>query len=170
MLIVCLNIILNHPRQIIQMIKEFNMDLNKEEIQEVVQLPDNYQVVELPNTDKKEINFFIQNKKINFSNSELKNKNGRIWYLKIKITDSLSIRYFHLFQDRPDYQNKWFLKDHNTKTYSNISEEMALIMIKELKKTIDLKIMEVIGNRLDNKKYLKINQIQNLEDILTELN
>jgi len=78
-------------------------------------------------------------------------------YLKWNISDDLSIRYFYMFNDKRAMEGKFFIKSHKNKEYSEISKEIAYIMIKDLK----LQKQEIIGKQFRN-KFIKLN----IDDLL----
>lgn len=82
-------------------------------------------------------------------------KSNHIHYIKFKLTDNLSIRYFYNFETRPELINKFALKNHKHKEVREISEETAKEMIKSF---VTEKFEEIIGYQLKKvgyKKYIK---------------
>jgi len=59
--------------------------------------------------------------------------NHTTFYIKYKIFGYLSLRYHYLFQDNKKLENKWILKDHNSKKYSVLTEEMAEAIFENFK-------------------------------------
>ena len=80
-------------------------------------------------------------------------------YLKWNITDSLSLRYYFNFEDKPEMIKQFVLKDHNTKSYNLVTD---LSIAHELRKVSSNKCVEILGRKLVN-KYHKV-QIQFYED------
>lgn len=78
-------------------------------------------------------------------------KSGAQHYIKWKITDDLSLRFYFLFQDRKNYENKYFLKSHNSKDYIEIVSENIL---QELK-SISIEMQEIVGRTI-NGNYTKL--------------
>lgn len=55
----------------------------------------------------------------------------RLHYLKWVLTDpDWSIRYFWVFDSRPQYVRKWVLKSHRSKEYLELSQSEALDFIR----------------------------------------
>ena len=85
----------------------------------------------------------LENRKMDTSNR------GRVWYKKYYIfgrESHLSLRYFFIFEDKLEREKRWFLKDHRSKTYEEISPKMAKILIKDAKNRYGfIDFDEVIG-------------------------
>jgi len=96
-----------------------------------------------------------------------KGKHHLTWYLKIPLTDDLSVRYFFVFEDRPDLKNKWVIKSHSRKEYGIIDEKTAELIVESHGKTLNDAI-EIIG-RNTFKGYRKI-EIETSETATTENN
>ena len=77
-------------------------------------------------------------------------KNGGQFYTKWEITDDLSLRYYYLFQDRKDYEDKYFLKSHKKKEYDEIK---SLKIVEELI-AASKSVIDIVGKRVDN-QYIK---------------
>lgn len=82
-------------------------------------------------------------------------QNNHIHYLKWKITDNLSVRYFYSFDTKSEMIGKFGLKNHKHKQLTEISEETAKEMICSF--CVE-KFEEVIGYNVKGfgfKKYVK---------------
>ena len=90
----------------------------------------------------------------------MKKKFHLTWYLKIPLTDDLSVRYFFVFDDRPDLKGKWVIKSHSRKEYGVIDEKTAGMIVESHGKTLD-DAVEVTG-RNTFRGYRKI-EIENPE-------
>ncbi len=77
-------------------------------------------------------------------------KSNASHYIKWKLTDDLSLRFYFLFQDRKNYENKYFLKSHSKKDYQEIT---SLTIVEELIKA-SFDQVEVMGRTIDG-KYVK---------------
>jgi hypothetical protein len=76
------------------------------------------------------------------------NNKHRTHYLKWKYNEDISIRYFITFEDKKEYEGKFFIKSHNEKEYILLTKKQAHIMINQLKcETPE----EIIGVMKDNK-------------------
>ena len=85
----------------------------------------------------------------------LPHKTNHIHYLKWKLTDNLSVRYFYNFETKPELIGKFTLKNHKHKQVVEISEETAKEMIKCF--CVE-NFEEIIGFQLKKvgyKKYIK---------------
>jgi hypothetical protein len=71
-------------------------------------------------------------------------------YIKWNITDDLSLRFYFTFQDRKNFENKYFLKSHSKKEYIEINSN---IIVEELIKT-SFHCIESFG-RLERGHYIK---------------
>lgn len=71
-------------------------------------------------------------------------------YIKWNITEDLSLRFYFTFQDRKDFENRYFLKSHAKKDYIEINSN---IIVEELIKT-SFSSIEVFG-RLEHGQYIK---------------
>ena len=81
--------------------------------------------------------------------------NNHIHYLKWKITDNLSVRYFYSFDTKSEMVGKFGLKNHKHKQLTEISEETAKEMICSF--CVE-KFEEIIGYNIKGfgfKKYVK---------------
>lgn len=81
--------------------------------------------------------------------------NNHIHYLKWKITDNLSVRYFYSFDTKSEMIGKFGLKNHKHKQLTEISEETAKEMICSF---CTEKFDEIIGYNVKGygfKKYVK---------------
>lgn len=76
---------------------------------------------------------------------------GTQHYIKWIITPDLSLRYYFNFQDRKEYEGKYFLKSHSKKEYIEIDSDA---IIQGIKVTSTDKI-EVIGRVVPGKGYVK---------------
>lgn len=77
------------------------------------------------------------------------------WYTKYKLNNSedLSIRFYHVFKDRPEYQNQFVLKSHHHKTYSILEPKIVKQFIYD--GLIPSNGIDIIGKTTD-KGYVKI--------------
>jgi len=66
-------------------------------------------------------------------------KRNRVHYLKWELECHWSIRFFFTFDNRPEYNMKWVLKNHKTKEYIVITRPKAVDFIKSLAKDIQPK-------------------------------
>lgn len=78
-------------------------------------------------------------------------KTHQTHYIKWKLTDNLSIRYFYSFQDNPDFIGKFVLKNHSKKESVIISKDTA----KELLEFVKEDFEEIIGY-LEKDEYRKL--------------
>lgn len=72
-------------------------------------------------------------------------------YIKWKLTDNLSLRYFYSFQDNPDFIGKFVFKNHNKKESVVVSKDTA----KELLEFVKEDFEEIIGY-LEKDEYKKL--------------
>ena len=84
---------------------------------------------------------------------------NRQHYLKFLIGNDISIRFYFQFEDRKEYEGKWFIKSHAGKIYQEIDEKIAKRMIVDSE--CDFK--EIIGQRIGN-RYRKI-VVENNENV-----
>ena len=87
--------------------------------------------------------------------NSLAKANNHIHYLKWKITDNLSVRYFYSFDTKSEMVGKFGLKNHKHKQLTEISEETAKEMICSF--CVE-KFEEIIGYNVKGfgyKKYVK---------------
>ena len=95
-------------------------------------------------------------------------KYHRTDYLKWIYNDDLSIRYFNIFEDKKEFENKYFLKSHSKKEYISLTQSQALILLEQMEFK---KHIQIIGISI-NEKYIKtiINEngiiTQTIEDII----
>jgi len=92
------------------------------------------------------------------------------WYLKIPLTDDLSVRYFFAFDDMPKFKNKWVIKSHKTKEYAVLNENAVKLILESHNKTLD-DAVEIIA-RQEGEYYRKIelnekNELLSEEDLKT---
>lgn len=59
------------------------------------------------------------------------NRKHRSHYLKWTIDGEFSIRYFFVFDDKPQYRGKFVLKSHRTKEYLELSRVEAVDIIQK---------------------------------------
>jgi len=85
----------------------------------------------------------------------MKRKFHLTWYLKIPLTDDLSVRYFFVFEDRPDLKGKWVIKSHLRKEYGVIDEKTAQMIVESHGKTLD-DAVEIVGRNMINNYYRKV--------------
>ena len=86
------------------------------------------------------------------------NKKNRQHYIKWPMNEDMSIRYYFLFEDRPEFEKKYVIKSHNSKLYETISVNMAKKLIKEL--TLKFTKTEVIGEKvIDENKNINYRKI-----------
>ena len=78
------------------------------------------------------------------------------WYLKLDLTEDISIRYFFIFENRPELQGKWVIKSHSKKEYGIIDKKSVELIAKSHNKDIDKDSVEVIARALTNTKYRRI--------------
>ena len=81
------------------------------------------------------------------------------WYLKIPLTDDLSVRYYFLFEDKPSLNKKWIIKSHSRKEYSVINEQTAMMILESHNKTLN-DAVEVMGREIKEGIYRKV-ELQN---------
>ena len=92
---------------------------------------------------------------INLNALESIAKANHIHYLKYKLNDNLSIRFFYNFETKPEMINKFALKNHKQKELVEISKETAREMICSY---CTEKFEEIIGYNVKGfgyKKYVK---------------
>lgn len=92
---------------------------------------------------------------INLNALESITKVNHIHYLKWKLNDNLSIRFFYNFETKPEMINKFALKNHKQKELVEISKETAREMICSF---CTEKFEEIIGYNVKGfgyKKYVK---------------
>ena len=70
-------------------------------------------------------------------------------YLKIPLNEDISLRRFFHFQARPEYEGKWFLKNHATKQYAEVSLEAARLIAAAHNLTLADHI-EILGRQTPN--------------------
>lgn len=74
------------------------------------------------------------------------------WYIKHHLTDDLSLRFFYVFDTRPELVKKWVLKSHINKVYTVVDPALVPDLISLAKNT-----EEILGrNDLDG-NYIKLN-------------
>lgn len=73
-------------------------------------------------------------------------------YIKWKLTDNLSLRYFYSFQDNPDFIGKFVLKNHSKKESVIISKDTT----KELLEFVKEDFEEIIGYYSEKDEYKKL--------------
>jgi len=82
------------------------------------------------------------------------------WYIKIPLTEDVSLRYYYTFEDRKHLENEWVIKSHSDKKYATISTDACKLIAKAfseiLGKDVEKDAVEVIGRSVTNKKYRKI--------------
>jgi len=80
-------------------------------------------------------------------NNQIYNKH-RLHYLKWKLDkkNDWSIRYFFIFDDRPEYTHKWVLKSHQEKHYINLKATEAFAYLQ--KYCDDLQAEEIYGLKI----------------------
>jgi len=49
-------------------------------------------------------------------------------YEKYKLFGEISIRYFYHFKDNSNLEGKWILKDHKTKLFTKLNENMVITL------------------------------------------
>lgn len=53
-------------------------------------------------------------------------------YIKVDVTEDLSIRYIKRFDDRPSYVGKWYLKSHKDKVWEEVEQSLVFEAIRVL--------------------------------------
>jgi len=77
------------------------------------------------------------------------------WYLKLPLSKDISLRYFFIFQNRPELEGQWVIKSHSDKTYGIIDENAVKLIVKLFDKSLD-DMQEIIARRGKNKLYKKV--------------
>ena len=77
------------------------------------------------------------------------------WYLKIDLTEDISLRYYFQFEDRPEFNEKWVLKSHNEKKYAVIDNNTLDLILKSHHKSLN-NAKEIIARKITKTKYRKI--------------
>lgn len=80
-----------------------------------------------------------------------KNPTNTCHYIKYPLTESLSLRYFINFEDRPNLNKKWVLKDHDSGSFDRIDKKAIIEQLKTM--TINEPV-EILGRLIDG-KYIK---------------
>ena len=88
-------------------------------------------------------------------------KSGAQHYMKWNLTPDLSLRFYFCFQDRREYENKYFLKTHSNKQYQLIESD---IIIQELIKT-SFSVQEIFGRRTKTGYTKFISEGDNLDSL-----
>jgi len=84
------------------------------------------------------------------------NRKHKVWYLKVALTENISLRHYFVFEDRPTYENKWFIKNHETSEWGEVSEMAARMIAETHNLDLEKDAIEVIGNSISNRKYRKV--------------
>lgn len=79
-------------------------------------------------------------------------------YIKYQLYGNISIRYYITFEDRPEFEKSWFIKNHETNDYTKVTEKFAKDLIidtqKEQKRIIQQE--EIVGKAMTKSKYYRV--------------
>lgn len=77
-------------------------------------------------------------------------RHSGMFYTKWEITEDISLRYYYLFQDRKNFEGKYYLKSHKKKEYAEV-QSLAIVegLIASSKSVID-----IVGKQVGN-QYIK---------------
>jgi len=81
-----------------------------------------------------------------------------VWYLKIPLTDDLSVRYFFAFDDMPKFKNKWVIKSHSTKEYAILDKKAVELILKSHHKTLEDAVEIIARQQGDYYRKIEINE------------
>ena len=102
--------------------------------------------------DKSELDLFAINLEVI---DAMARRNGYCHYLKWKLTDNLSVRYFYNFEDKVEMSGKFTLKNHKEKELVEISKATAKEMICSFCVETYEEIIGYNVKKLGYKKYIK---------------
>lgn len=100
--------------------------------------------------EQNEIMFF-QGKLLSQALSNKKQHNTHYFKFECIIGGEYTVRYYLTFEDRKEYEGKFYLKNHAERTFIQLPQEAAKALIVK-----DGKEEEIIGRRLGNKFYKTI--------------
>ena len=82
------------------------------------------------------------------------NKSHLCWYIKISLSEDLSLRYYLVFEDKRELEQKWILKSHSKKKFGVVSKEAVELLCEQFGTNTE-EYEEIVSRKLPNGIYTK---------------